>query len=65
MQTRVGIISDDGYHASTRTVCVVQIVFTADRTERLDVLLTVSINRHGLTRTYLIQLSMSLGFPKK
>ena len=63
----VRMISDHGHHASARTVCVVQVVPTADsRTERLHVLLTASSNRHRLTRTYLIQPSlMSPGFPKK
>ena len=66
-RTRVRIISDDGHYASTRTVCVVRAVPTADsRTERLRILLTASSNCHRLTRTYCIQLSsMSPGFPNK
>ena len=43
------MISDDGHHASARTVCVVRVVPRADsRTERLCVLLTVSSNRRYL-----------------
>ena len=50
------MISDDGHHASARTVCVVRVVPTADRrSERLHVLLTASTNRHHLTLTYFIQ----------
>ena len=64
--TRVRMISDGGHHASARTVYVVQVVPTADRTERLRVLLTVSSNRHCLTHLYPIQPSlMSPGFPNK
>ena len=60
-------VSDDGHHASTRTVCVVRVVPTADsRTEKLHVLLTASSDCHHLTCTYFIQPSlMSPGFPKK
>ena len=54
--THVQMISDNGHYTSARTVCVVQVVPMADsRTERLRVLLTVSSNRHCLTRMYLIQ----------
>ena len=50
------MISDDGHHTSARTVCVVRVDLTADsRSERLRILLTVSNNRHRLTRTYLDQ----------
>ena len=64
---RVRMLSDDGHHASARTVCVVRVVPTADsRTERLRVLLIATSNLHRLTRRYLIQLSwMSPGFSKK
>ena len=41
--TRVQMISDDGHHASARTVCVVRVVPMADSwTERPCVLLTAS-----------------------
>ena len=61
------MISDNGHHASARTVCVAQVVPTADsRSERLRVLLKASSNRNRLTRAYLIQLSLtSQGFSKK
>ena len=66
-RTHEQMISDDSHHASTRTVCVVRVIPTADsRTERLRVLLTVSSNHHRLTRTYLIQPPlMSPDFPRK
>ena len=64
---RLWMISDNGHHASTWTVCVVRVIPTADsRTERLCVLQTASCNYHCLIHAYLIHLSlMSLGFPKK
>ena len=52
MCTRVQMISGDGHHTSTRTVCVVQVVPTADsRTERMRVLLTVS-SKPSLSHLY-------------
>ena len=55
-RTHVRMRSDDSHHGSASTVCVVQVIPTADsRTEGLRVLLTASSNRHRLTRTYLIQ----------
>ena len=58
--TCVRMISDNGYHPSTRTVCVVRVVPTADsKSERMCVLLTVSSNRYRLTHTYLIQPSLT------
>ena len=55
MHTRVQMISDNAHHARARTVCVVQVLPTADsRTERLRVLLTVSSNHHRLTRTSIL-----------
>ena len=45
-RTRVRMISDDGHHASARTVFVVRVVPTVDsRSERLRILLTASSNR--------------------
>ena len=47
------MISDDGHHDSTRTVCVVRVVPTVDnRSVRLCALLTTSSNRHRLTCSY-------------
>ena len=49
-------ICDDHHRASTRTVCVIQLVSMADsRTKRLCVLLTAS-NSHCIAHTWLIQL---------
>ena len=66
-RTRVEIISDNGHQASAKAICVVRVVSTADsRTERLCVLQTASSDCYGLTRAYLIKLSlMSATFPKK
>ena len=51
----VWIICDHSYHAGTRAIRVVRVVFTVDtRTERLRVLLTASSNHRRLTHTYLI-----------
>ena len=62
----VRITADDSQEASARTVCVVQLVSMADsRTERLHILLIVSNGCHCIVRMYLIQMSLSVGFPKK
>ena len=46
-QTCIQIIADDDHQASTRAVCVLRLIFTADsRTEILCVLLPVSITHH-------------------
>ena len=46
----------NGQKSSTRAVCAVTLVSTADsRTVRLHVLLTVSKSRHYIAGTYLIQ----------
>ena len=49
--THVRMISDDGHHASTRTVCVVRVVPTTDsRTERLCVPYPATIDVSGLSK---------------
>ena len=66
-RTCVQIISDDGHQACARAVGVLRLDTMADsRTERLCELLSVSNSRHCITRTYLIQPSLtSAGFPQQ
>ena len=53
----MGIFPDDDHHASTRVICVVQVVSTTHRrTERLYISVIVSSNCHHLVHTYLVQL---------